>query len=194
MLESRCVKYERTQIKGRQDTVGAMFGIEKAALRPLPSYPFETARSQNARVSALSTVRFQTNEYSVPARYVGRQVGIKGYPETVSVYYEGRQIAEHARLWGKNERSCRLVDYLELLEERGRAVLNAVPVKQNLSEEAYLGTQGKHHKSRKSQGDPARERHPCLRRKRQGRQKKRGRSSGKIPWRSKKWISASTIP
>ncbi len=137
MLESRCVKYERTQIKGRQDTVGAMFGIEKAALRPLPSYPFETARSQNARVSALSTVRFQTNEYSVPARYVGRQVGIKGYPETVSVYYEGRQIAEHARLWGKNERSCRLADYLELLEERGRAVLNAVPVKQNLSEEAY---------------------------------------------------------
>ena len=41
------------------------------------------------------------------------------------------------RLWGRNQRSCRLIDYLDLLGERGRAVLNAVPVKQNLSEEAY---------------------------------------------------------
>ena len=137
LLQTRCVEYAKTKIPGKPDTVGAMFEIEKAALRPLPIYPFETAKSQNARVSAFSTVRFQTNEYSVPTRYVGKQVGIKGFPEKVEIYYEGERIADHARLWGKNERSCRLIDYLELLEERGRAVLNAVPVKQTLSKEAY---------------------------------------------------------
>ena len=40
-------------------------------------------------------------------------------------------------MFGKFDKSCRLVDYIPLLEERGRAVLNAVPVKQNLSPEAY---------------------------------------------------------
>jgi len=137
LLHTRCVEYEKGTIAGKPNTVGGMFEIEKAALRPLPIYPFETAKSQNARVSAFSTVRFQTNEYSVPTRFVGKQVGIKGYPEKVEIYYEGELIAEHTRLWGKNERSCRLIDYLELLEERGRAILNAVPVKQTLSEEAY---------------------------------------------------------
>lgn len=137
LLLSRCVAYERTHIRGKAETVGDMFKVEKAALMRLPLYPFETAKSQNARVSAISTVRFQTNEYSVPSRYIGRQVGIKGYPERIEIYYEGEKIAQHERLWGKNERSCRLEDYLDLLEERGRAVLNAVPVKQNLSPEAY---------------------------------------------------------
>ncbi len=137
MLEVRCTDYEKRQIKGKPDTVGAMFEIEKAALRPLPTYPFETAKSENARVSACCTVRFETNEYSVPAEYVRRYVGIKAYPETVEIYCDGRLIASHPRLWGKSGRSCRLADYIGLLEQRGRAVLNAVPVKQNLSEEAY---------------------------------------------------------
>ncbi len=136
-LADQCGKYDKKRIAGKPDTVGAMFEIEKASLRPLPVYPFETAKSQNARVSLFSTVRFQTNEYSVPTRYAGKQVGIKGYPERVSIFYEGKEIADHQRLWGKNQRSCRLVDYLDLLEERGRAILNAVPVKQTLSPEAY---------------------------------------------------------
>ncbi len=136
-LAEQCGKYDKRHIPGKPATVGDMFEMEKAALRPLPTYPFETAKSQNARVSLFSTVRFQTNEYSVPTQYVGRQVGIKGYPERVSIIYEGKEIADHERLWGKNQRSCRLVDYLDLLEERGRAILNAVPVKQTLSPEAY---------------------------------------------------------
>ena len=137
LLNTRCIKYEQTRIQGKLNTVEVMWAEEKKALLPLPSYKFETAKSINGRVSSLCTVRFQTNDYSVPADYVGKQVGIKGYPETVDIYYEGKKIAEHQRLFGKNEKSCRLIDYLPLLEERGRAVLNALPVKQNLSDEAY---------------------------------------------------------
>ena len=137
LLAARCNDFDQHQIKGKPANVGEMFQKEKEALRPLPPFSFEVAKSQNARVSTFCTVRFQTNDYSVPAEYVGRQVGIKGYPETIEIYYEGKKIAEHARLFGKYEKSCRLVDYLELLGERRRAIPNAVPVKQNLSSEAY---------------------------------------------------------
>ena len=42
----------------------------------------------NVRVNAFSTVRFKTNTYSVPVKYVGYEVSIKGYPETVEIYYK----------------------------------------------------------------------------------------------------------
>lgn len=132
LLVSNCTAYEGHEIAGR-GRVGELFQSEQGQLRGLPLYPFETARCQNARVSAFSTVRFLTNDYSVPIQYVGQQVGVKGYPETVQIYKGGSLIAEHKRLFGKHEKSCRLEDYLPLLEERSRAIFNAVPVKQHLT-------------------------------------------------------------
>ncbi len=137
LLIARCDDYKQKHILGKEDTVGAMFQKEEEYLRPLPSFHFETANCLNVRVNRFSTVRFQTNEYSVPAKYVGCQVGVKGYSETVEIYCKGKKISEHKRLFGKNKKSCRLLDYIDLLEERGRAVLNALPVKQNVSDEAY---------------------------------------------------------
>ena len=137
ILAKRCQEYERHQIAGRPATVGEMFSIEQKELRALPLCRFETAKSQNGRVSAYSTVRFQTNDYSVPTKYVGQQVGVKAYPEEVKIYSSGELVAEHKRLYGKNEKSCRLIDYLPLLEERGRALMDAIPIKQNVSEEAF---------------------------------------------------------
>ena len=56
----------------------------------------------NVRVSAFSTVRFKTNTYSVPVKYVGYEVRVKGYPEKVEIYYKGELISTHTRLVGKN--------------------------------------------------------------------------------------------
>ena len=136
-LLNRCIAYERHHIQGKTGTVGTMFQEEKELLMPLPRYRFEAAKSVNARVSAYATVRFQTNDYSVPVKYVGHQVGVKGCPEEVKIYYQGELVSQHDRLYGKHEKSCRLEDYLPLLEERGRAVLNALPVRQNLSAEGF---------------------------------------------------------
>lgn len=135
LLLERCQQYEAHKIKGRKDSVGALFLEEAQCLNPLPAYIFETAKCMNVRVNAFATVRFRTNNYSVPVKYTGRQVGIKGYPETVDIYYEGEKISSHRRLFGKNQHSYHLEDYMPLLEERPRAVLNAAPVKQNVPPE-----------------------------------------------------------
>ena len=135
LLLERCLQYEDHKIKGRKSSVGTLFLEEKQCLHPLPAYIFETAKCMNVRVNAFATVRFRTNSYSVPVKYAGRQVGIKGYPETVDIYYEGKKISTHRRLFGKNQHSYHLEDYMPLLEKRPRAVLDAAPVKQNVPPE-----------------------------------------------------------
>ena len=101
-LLARCLKYEKHKIRGKKATVGEMFREERYLLRRLPLYVFETAKCMNVRVNAFSTVRFKTNTYSVPVKYVGYEVSVKGYPETVEIYYKGELISTHTRLIGKN--------------------------------------------------------------------------------------------
>lgn len=131
LLLERCMKYEAHQIKGKPDKVGVMM----AEFHPLPGYRFETAKSANVRVNAFSTARFRTNSYSVPVQYTGRMVGIKGYPETVEIYYKGVLIAVHTRCYGKHQSIYHLEHYMPLLEERRRAIPDAAPVKQNVPPE-----------------------------------------------------------
>lgn len=138
LLLERCQKYESHSIKGKSAKVGEMFRSEKKTLNALPGYRFETAKSANARVNAFSTVKFRTNNYSVPTMYTGRIVGVKGYPEIVEVYYNGVIIATHNRCFGRNQSIYHLEHYLPLLEERKRAILDAAPIKQNVPPEVLV--------------------------------------------------------
>lgn len=135
LLYERCSNYEKHRIQGKPECVGTMFQQEKDSLRPLPKYTFETAKCTNARVNAFSTVRFRTNNYSVPVAYVGRIVGIKAYPEKIEIYSDGQKISEHERCFGQHQNRYHLEDYLPLLEIRGRAFFNAAPVRQNIPHE-----------------------------------------------------------
>ena len=60
---------------------------------------------------------------------------MKGYAEKVEVYADGKRIASHARCFEKHQSVYKLEHYLPLLEQRGRAILNAAPVRQNLPED-----------------------------------------------------------
>ena len=137
LLMERCREYGEHRIQGRPATVGSMLRDEKTALRPLPKYPFETAKSRNVRVSPTSTVRFNTNDYSVPVEYAGQTVGVKGYSEKVEVYSGGKLIAEHERCFDKHQSIYKIEHYIPLLEQRGRAILNAAPVRQTVPSEIF---------------------------------------------------------
>lgn len=135
LLLERCLRYEDHTIRGRHASVGEQFREEQVLLHDLPQYVFETAKCVSSRVNAFSTVRFKTNTYSVPVRYVGHPVSIKGYPETIEIYCNGELISTHARLTGKEQSSYHLSDYLPLLKQRPRAIFDAAPVKQNIPPE-----------------------------------------------------------
>ena len=132
MLREKCQKYLSHQIRGKEASVGTMFAREKALLYPLPKYPFDPCKRASGRVDRFCTIRFDTNNYSVPATYCGKEVAIKAGPETVSVYYEGQCIARHLRCLGKKQNIYSLEHYLPLLEKKGRAIFYARPVQDTL--------------------------------------------------------------
>lgn len=135
LLEQRCVEYLSHHIEGKPESVGEMFSKEKSALRQLPRYEFETAKMAEVRVGSYSTVRFDTNDYSVPVAYCGCNTSIKGYPEKIEVYCKGKMISSHDRCLKRHTSLYKLEHYLPILERRGRAVFNAAPVRQNLPPE-----------------------------------------------------------
>ena len=97
-------------------------------MRDLPLVPFEASRVQATRASNLSLVRFDCNDYSVPVRYAHREVVIKGDCESVRIYREQMQIAEHRRDWKKEQIHFDPVHYLALLERKPGALDFARPL------------------------------------------------------------------
>ena len=132
ILLEKCKNYLSHHIRGKDKNVGAMLKEEKLSLFPLPGYPFDPCKRSEGRVDRFSTVRYDTNNYSVPIAYCGRQVSVKAGPEDISIYYEGQCIAGHKRCFERKQNIYALEHYLPLLERKGRAVFYAKPVRQNI--------------------------------------------------------------
>lgn len=115
--------------------IGTLLEHERTMLQPLPGFQFEIAKSVNSRVNAFSTVRFKTNNYSVPVNYAGKNIGLKAYPERIEIYYSGTLIAEHERCFAKHKTCYVLEHYIPLLMQRRRAIPNAAPVRHNVPPE-----------------------------------------------------------
>ena len=86
------------------------------------SYRFDTSKTETPSVGDYSTVRFDKNNYSVPVKYLRKDVTVKGYANTVHIYHKGVLIATHDRAYGKNKTEYRLEHYIDLLERKPRAV------------------------------------------------------------------------
>ena len=134
MLRNACLAYRSHKVQGKEASVGALFVTEKDALYPLPAYAYDPARRAEAKVSLYSTVRYDTNSYSVPVEYCGRQVTVKALPNRIEVYSCGKMIASHERCFLHQQSIYRLEHYLPLLEQKGRAIFQARPVKDNVPE------------------------------------------------------------
>lgn len=132
MLQEKCLNYLSHQIRGKEASVGKMLTREREKLYPLPGYPFDACKRVTGRVDRFCTVRFDTNNYSVPAAYCGREVSVKAGPETVSIYFEGQCIAQHHRCLDRQQNIYKLEHYLHLLEKKGRAIFYARPVQKAL--------------------------------------------------------------
>jgi len=99
-----------------------------AAMRELPCVAFEASRVQATRASNLSLVRFDSNDYSVPVRWAHREVVVKGDCESVRIYREDEPVAEHRRIWEKEQVCFDPIHYLALLERKPGAFDFARPL------------------------------------------------------------------
>jgi transposase len=131
-----CLRYlDKHKVENRKMPVKAMFEEEAKLLNPIPRFTFDTSKTRIAKVDDFSTVRYEKNNYSVPTKYLRRDVTVKGYANSVSIWYEGHSVAEYPRHYSSGSTSYRLEHYIDLLERKPRSLNNARPVKETLTKE-----------------------------------------------------------
>lgn len=97
--------------------------LDRPALRPLPSEPFEMASFGRARVNIDYHVTFAKHYYSVPYRYLHRRVEVRATTQTVEIFCQGERIASHVR----DDRPYHFTTLAEHRPESHRAWLEWTP-------------------------------------------------------------------
>jgi transposase len=118
------------RIGSRIHTIGQDFQAEAVLLKPLPDEAFETGLLTTPRVDRFSQVTVRCCRYSVPARFIGRQLrAVLGSSELV-VYDRRVEVARHPRLAGKGTERLVLDHYLEALMRKPGAMSGSITLQQ----------------------------------------------------------------
>ena len=96
-LEQRCLERLDYRVRGHAESIGERLVHDLAALQPRPATPFDACDRRPGRVSSLSLVRYDRNDYSVPTVYGHRPVLVRGYVDEVVIACGAEIIARHRR-------------------------------------------------------------------------------------------------
>jgi hypothetical protein len=121
-----------------------MLEEDRQCLQALPHYTPDVSKRAYPTVSRYSTVLFETNSYSVPCRYTGKNTTLKAYPNHIEVWIAGSLVARHERLFGRKGESLDLQHYLPILAQKGRAIRYARPVQNAVPSEFLNWLEGQH--------------------------------------------------
>src|ERR1700688_365947 len=77
--------------------------IDRPALKPLPTEPFDLSQWSRARVNIDYHVSFDANLYSVPYNLVQELVEIRSTPTTVEILHRGTRVASRLRSRGRGQ-------------------------------------------------------------------------------------------
>jgi hypothetical protein len=102
-------------LHGRLTTIGFNFAVEADNLAPLPDEDFECGLVLNPLVSKNSRVTVRQCYYSVPARFIGRQLRVVLRANDVAVYDRRQLVAHHPRLTKRGDWHDDLDHFLEIL-------------------------------------------------------------------------------
>ncbi len=135
LLLQKAIKYRQHQVKGKPDTVGEMTKEYQRKLIPLPPFRYDTSNTILVKADDFSLVRFGHNKYSIPFIYASKTVSVKGYGNSVEIFYQNTKISTYYRIYDRNKTEYRLEHYIDLIERRPRSVYNATPIKKTLPAE-----------------------------------------------------------
>jgi hypothetical protein len=110
----------------RERSIGEVFAEERPQLRPI-TMPFDGYFEQTCRVSSTCLVSYDRNRYSVPAEHAGQRVSLRAYADRIRVVAEGREVAAHARFFGRERLILDPWHYLPVLEKKPGAIRNGAP-------------------------------------------------------------------
>jgi len=79
--------------------------LDKPALRPLPTQPYQYAEIKQARVHIDYHIEYDKHYYSVPHHLVKQAVEVQASSTSIAVYSHGQRIASHPRSYRKGAHS-----------------------------------------------------------------------------------------
>lgn len=109
-----------------RELIGDRFDRERPAIRPLPDDLPKPCVLEYARVNKFQEVTVETNHYSVPPRYVGRDAIIEIYENSVSILVGDQCAAEHRRGRGKREFILNPLHYIDVIAHKHRSATRAL--------------------------------------------------------------------
>ena len=127
-LQAECQARRERKLRGHKETIGERSVRDRAAFLPLPPVPYEACDKVTTRVTSLSLVRFDRNDYSVPTAYGHRQVLVKGFVDRVVISCGAEEIARHPRSYEREDMIFEPRHYLALLEQKANALDQAAPL------------------------------------------------------------------
>jgi transposase len=127
-LERRCLDRLNDRVRGQAGSIGERLERDLATLQPLPPAAYEACDRRPGRVSSLSLVRYERNDYSVPTAYGHRPVLVRGYVEQVVISCGAETIARHPRSYAREDFVFDPRHYLALLEQKTGALDQAAPL------------------------------------------------------------------
>jgi hypothetical protein len=116
--------------RGETQLVAEVWQAEKTALLPLNLVDYPACTSHVVKVNPYSQVVFETNRYSVPTEYTGKQLALRAYPFRIEILSLAQVVAEHPRCFGREQDVLNPLHYLGLLEQRPGAFEHAIPMRQ----------------------------------------------------------------
>lgn len=135
-VTNRCLAYAKNNaIRGEKHSIYHFFEAEQKALLPLPQVAMDPGFTTTALVHPDLTVIHEGIRYSVPRHFVGKEVTLRLSPFHLSVYYQGKEIWKHPRMFKKQEDQYVLEHYLDILERKPRAMDQAIPLTRGIMPE-----------------------------------------------------------
>ena len=124
LLLERCRADQHRVMAGIAHTrpIADLLAEERPQLVPLPAYPVEVGELREVLVRSTGRVRFETNDYSVPVRYVGSRLTLKADPFTVRLFASAELVAEHPRSYARGQIVEDFRHYVPLLLDKPFAV------------------------------------------------------------------------
>jgi len=128
-LREECLQDTNRRMRGQEQTIAELWEVEKTQLLPLPATNYPACASRPVKANPYSQVVFETNRYSAPAEYVGRQLVLRAYPFRVEILFLDKVIASHERCFEREKDVLDPLHYLGLLAQRPGAFEHAIPIR-----------------------------------------------------------------
>jgi hypothetical protein len=117
--------------EGRDRPIGEIWKEEVESLIELPGCRFEIGSVRESHVTPRSWVSIETNQYSVPVEWVGREVLARVGAECITISCRfSDKVVRHPRSYREGDLVLELDHYLPLLERKHRGLDRARVMKQ----------------------------------------------------------------